>query len=176
VERTYPITVRSRGADHCLRESEAVSGSRRLDLRRLLCALVVVWIVSGAPVAHADSVVLIVSASSSVQQLGSVELRKAFMAFDVVVAGTSLRAARNRSDARLDKIFFQNVVDLSELVYERQLLSRKLQKAATLPVEFADETRLLEAVARDPRLVSYAWATAVAKRSDLRILRILWND
>ncbi|MDB6012170.1 MAG: hypothetical protein JWL65_4420 [Gammaproteobacteria bacterium] len=98
------------------------------------------------------------------------------MAFDVVVAGTSLRAARNHSDARLDKIFFQNVVDLSELVYERQLLSRKLQKAATLPVEFADETRLLEAVARDPRLVSYAWATAVAKRSDLRILRILWND
>ena len=176
MERTYPITVRSRGAEHCLRGSEAVGGSRRLDLRQLLCALVVVWIVSGARVAHADSVVLIVSASSSVQQLGSVELRKAFMGFDVVVAGTSLRAARNRSDARLDKIFFQNVVDLSELVYERQILSRKLQKAATLPVEFADETRLLEAVARDPRLVSYAWATAVAKRSDVRILRILWND
>ena len=98
MERTYPITVRSRGADHCLREPEAVSGSRRLDLRRLLCALVVVWIVSGAPVAHADSVVLIVSASSPVQQLGSVELRKAFMAFDVVVAGTSLRAATTTSN------------------------------------------------------------------------------
>jgi hypothetical protein len=92
------------------------------------------------------------------------------------VAGLPLRAARNRSDPRLDKIFFQNVVDLSELMYERQLLSRKLQNATALPLEFADETRLLDAVARDPRVVSYVWATAAAKRPDVRVLRTLWND
>ena len=133
-------------------------------------------LVAGAPAARADSVVLIVSASSPIEHLASLELRKAFMGFDVVVGGVVARAARNRSDARLEEIFLQNVVDLSELVYERQLLSRKLEKAAALPLEFFDNERLLDAVARDPRIVSYAWATAVARRSDVRVLRILWHD
>jgi hypothetical protein len=138
--------------------------------------LVSLWMIIGASAAHADSVVLIVGASSPIQQLGSVQLRKVFMGFDVVAAGMSLRAARNRSDPRLERIFFQNVVDLSELVYERQLLSRKLQKASALPLEFLDDDRLLDAVARDPRIVSYTWATAAAKRADVRILRILWHE
>jgi hypothetical protein len=138
--------------------------------------LVGLWMIIGASAAHADSVVLIVGASSPIQQLGSVQLRKVFMGFDVVAAGMALRAARNRSDPRLERIFFQNVVDLSELVYERQLLSRKLQKASALPLEFLDDNRLLDAVARDPRIVSYTWATAAAKRADVRILRILWHD
>jgi hypothetical protein len=132
--------------------------------------------IAGACAARADSVVLIVGASSPIEQLGSLELRKAFMGFDVMVAGVMVRAARNRSDARLEKIFLQNVVDLSELVYERQILSRKLEKAAALPLEFLDNDRLLDAAARDPRIVTYAWATAVARRSDVRVLRILWHD
>jgi len=145
-------------------------------VRRFPSVLVIVLIAIAASVAHADSVVLIVSAESPIHQLGSVELRKAFMGFDVVAAGLSLTAARNRSDPRLDKIFLQNIVDLSDLVYERQLLSRKLQKAAALPAEFVDNNRLLDAVARDPGMISYAWATSVAKRSDVRVLRILWHD
>jgi hypothetical protein len=144
-------------------------------VKRLLWA-VSLLLVAGTCAARADSVVLIVGASSPIEQLGSLELRKAFMGFDVVVGGAVVRAARNRSDARLEKIFLQNVVDLSELVYERQILSRKLEKAAALPLEFLDNDRLLDAVARDPRIVSYAWATAVARRSDLRVLRILWHD
>jgi hypothetical protein len=137
---------------------------------------VILLLVAGTSAARADSVVLIVSATSPIQHFGSLELRKAFMGFDVVVDGLAVRAARNRSEARLEKIFLQNVVDLSELVYERQILSRKLEKAAALPMEFVDNDRLLDAVARDPRIVSYAWATAVAKRSDVRALRILWHD
>jgi hypothetical protein len=133
-------------------------------------------LLGGACAARADSVVLIVSMSSPIEQLGSLELRKAFMGFDVVVNGVAVRAARNRSDARLENIFLQNVVDLSELVYERQILSRKLEKAAALPLEFIDGNRLLDAVAHDPRIISYAWATAVAGRSDVRVLRILWHD
>jgi hypothetical protein len=154
----------------------SLSLPRRSTVRRFPSVLVIVLIAVAASAAHADSVVLIVSAASPIQQLGSVELRKAFMGFDVVAAGISLTAARNRSDPRLEKIFLQNIVDLSELVYERQLLSRKLQKAAALPTEFVDNTQLLDAVARNPGTIGYAWATSVAKRSDVRVLRILWHD
>jgi hypothetical protein len=149
---------------------------RRSPVKRLPAVLVIALIAAAASVAHADSVVLIVSTTSPIQQLGSVDVRKAFMGFNVVAAGLSLTAARNRSDPRLEKIFLQNIVDLSELVYERQLLSRKLQKAAALPTEFLDNNRLLDAVARDPGTIGYAWATSVAKRSDVRVLRILWHD
>jgi hypothetical protein len=98
------------------------------------------------------------------------------MGFRVVSDGAPLRAARNRSDPRLDKIFLQNVVSLSELVYERQLLTRRLREAGALPTDFVSSDALLDAVAHDPRTVSYAWATAAAKRSDVRVLRVLWHD
>jgi hypothetical protein len=133
-------------------------------------------ILVGAPAARADSVVLIVSAASPIQQLESLDLRKAFMGLNVVIRGMSLRAARNRSDPRLDKIFFQNIVNLSDLVYERLLLSRKFQQASALPIEFFDDSQLLDAVAHDPSTISYAWATSAAKRSDVRVVRILWHD
>jgi hypothetical protein len=138
--------------------------------------LIGVLLLCGASSARADSVVLIVSAQSPIQELQSGELRKLFMGFSVVSGGVPLRAARNRSDPRLDKIFLQNVVALSELVYERQLLTRKLREASALPTEFLSGAKLLDAVARDPWTVSYAWAAAAAKRSDVRVLRILWHD
>jgi hypothetical protein len=153
-----------------------IATRRHIAVKRPRWLLIIVWMAIGTSAAYADSVVLIVGASSPIQQLSSVELRKVFMGFDVVSAGMSLRAARNRSDPRLEQIFFQNIVDLSELVYERQLLARKVQQASALPLEFLDDNRLLDAVARDPRIVSYTWATSAAKRSDVRILRLLWHD
>jgi hypothetical protein len=144
--------------------------------RRLAWLVMSLWISLHATAANADSVVLIVSASSPIQQLRSGDLRKLFMGFDVVLDNVELRAVRNRSDARLDAIFLQNIVDLSELVYERQLLARKLQNAASLPAEYRSEQLLLDAVARDPRAVSFAWSTSTLTRSDIRVLRILWHD
>jgi hypothetical protein len=149
---------------------------QRHTVKTALWALIGVLLLCGASAARADSVVLIVSARSAVQELESADLRKLFMGFRVGSDGAPLRAARNRSDPRLDKIFLQNVVSLSELVYERQLLTRRLREASAPPTEFSSNDELLDAVAHDPRTVSYAWATAAAKRSDVRVLRILWHD
>ena len=149
---------------------------KRRTVKPTWWVLIGVLLLCGGPSARADSVVLIVSARSPIYELESAELRKLFMGFRVVSGGVPLRAARNRSDPRLDKIFLQNVVALSELVYERQLLTRRLREASALPAEFPTDAGLLDAVARDPRIVSYAWATAAAKRSDVRALRILWHD
>jgi hypothetical protein len=138
--------------------------------------LIGVLLLAGASAVRADSVVLIVSARSPIQELESAELRKLFMGFRVASRGVPLLAARNRSDPRLDKIFLQNIVALSELVYERQLLSRKMREGSALPTEFVSDDKLLDAVAQNPQTVSYVWATAAAKRSDVRVLRVLWHD
>lgn len=130
----------------------------------------------GASVARADSVVLVVSAHSPIRELESAELRRLFMGFPVVDGSVSLVAARNRSDPRLDQIFFQNIVAVSELIYERQLLMRRMQQGTPAPIQFVNGDKLLDAVARDPLVVSYAWATAAAKRPDVRVLRVLWHD
>jgi hypothetical protein len=149
---------------------------RRHAVKPAPWVLIGVLLLCGASTARADSVVLVVSARSPIHELESGELRKLFMGFRVVIDGAPLRAARNRSDPRLDKIFLQNVVSLSELVYERQLLARRVREASALPTVFSSNDELLDAVAHDPRTVSYAWATATAKRSDVRVLRILWHD
>jgi hypothetical protein len=135
-----------------------------------------ILLLAGASAARADSVVLIVSVRSPIQELESADLRKLFMGFRVVSGGVLLLAARNRSDPRLDKIFFQNIVAVSELVYERQLLTRKMREGSPPPTEFVSDDKLLDAVAHDLQAVSYTWATAAAKRSDVRVLRVLWHD
>jgi hypothetical protein len=164
MERRRSITLNMR---------RALSSHTMKRVQWLLAALLSL---AGAAPVRADSVVLIVSARSPVHELGSGELRKLFMGFRVVSAGTELRAARNRSDSRLDKIFLQNVVALSELMYERQLLARQLREAGVVPADFVSDDKLLDEVASDPRTVSYAWASEAAKRSDVRVVRVLWHD
>jgi hypothetical protein len=164
MERAHPVN------------SQPDVGGRPHGWRRVVWLLISLWIGLYAAAAHADSVVLIVSARSPIQQLRSADLRKLFMGFDVVEGELALRAVRNRADPRLDEIFLQNIVGLSELVYERQLLARKLQNAASLPAEYRDEEQLLDAVARDPRTVSFAWSRSVVTRSDIQVLRTLWHD
>lgn len=161
------------------RRSVTLNGRRALSshtMKRVQWLLAAVLALAAAAPARADSVVLIVSAHSPVRELGSSELRKLFMGFRVVNAGTELRAARNRSDSRLEKIFLQNVVALSQPMYERQLLARQLREAGAVPADFVNDDELLDEVARDPRTVSYAWASEAAKRSDVRVVRVLWHD
>ena len=147
-----------------------------LVVKRASWVVALVLSLAGASAARADAVVLIVSAQSPIRQLDSVDVRRVFLGFHVVYGGVPVRGARNRSDPRLDKIFLQNVVALSELVYERQLLNRRIREAGTLPAEFVSENQLLDVVAHDPQMVSYAWAAAAARHPDVRVLRILWHD
>jgi hypothetical protein len=164
MERRHSVT---------LNRQRSLSSHSRKRGQWLLAA---VLSLAGAAPVRADSVVLIVSSHSPVRELGSSDLRKLFMGFRVVSAGTELRAARNRSDSRLEKIFLQNVVALSELMYERQLLARQLREASAVPADFVNDDKLLDEVARDPRTVSYAWASEAAKRPDVRVVRVLWHD
>ncbi len=175
MERSCSVTVYRRRPHRESKETPPVARSR--SVKPAPWAMAAILLLVCASIARADSVVLIVSARSPIRELESAELRKLFMGFRVVSpGGVPLLAARNRSDPRLDKIFFQNIVAVSELVYERQLLTQKMREGSPLPTEFVNSDKLLDAVAGDPQIISYAWGAAAAKRSDVRVLRILWHD
>lgn len=158
------------------------AGAARSDTVRRRGSRGVPWLLAAllclaeAGPARADSVVLIVSTRSPIHAIDGTQLRRAFMGFPVADDGVELRPARNRSDARLDEIFLQTIVGLSRLVYDRHVLERAMREGNLVPRDFAKQDDLFDEVARDPSVVSYGWAAAVANRPDLRVVRILWHE
>jgi hypothetical protein len=147
-----------------------------VKMRATLLAAALAILAAAAPARAEESVALIVSAASPIAHLDSLEVRKLFLGFSVIRDGRSLRALRNSSNERIKQIFLQNVVAMSESTYERRLLSIALQLGQTRPVEFSSRAELLEAVARDPAAVSFAFSSEVAGNPRIKVLRLLWHD
>ena len=131
---------------------------------------------SAFPAFAADQVVLIVSANSPVSSLNILEIHKLFLGLTVNVNGTALRPLRNESDQSTRQIFYQNIVSMSETVYERRVLAQTLQNGRTAPPIFRTSAALMNAVAGDPYAVSYAWATEASIDKRVRILRDLGRE
>jgi len=145
---------------------------RKLAATAVLLALVVAVM----PAFGDEELVLIVSADSNILQLDSLEVRKLFLGLTVTHDGHRLRPVLNEADARVNEIFLQNVVSMSDITYDRRLLRLALQQGRTQPTAFKDTSLLIQAVGADPNAVSYAWAKDVAHDSRVRIVRVLWQD
>jgi hypothetical protein len=147
-----------------------------VSLRRLISlSLLAVWgcLVSAG---SADTVVLIVNATTNYAALDSVEVRKLFLGLTVVRDGHTLHALRNVSDPRLDEIFLQNIVSMSDTTYERRVLTLTMQQGRTPPPSVQDKARLFAELAADPDAVSFAWAGDVAGNRNIKVMRVLWHE
>lgn len=146
-----------------------------LIMRRALLLLVLLF---GAAFASADSqsVVLVVRADSSVIDLDPLTVRKLFLGVPVLVNGSPLRAIRNRSDARLDEIFLQEIVAMSQSAYDRQILIGVNRQGWVRPQEVQTNSRALERVYADPNTVTFMWQRDVAHDPKIRVIRVLWTD
>ncbi len=122
-----------------------------------------------------EELVLIVGASSGIQELDSSVVRKLFLGLTVTEGGIRPRAALNAANAQVKELFLQNIVSMSDSTYDRYLL-RSLLQGRTQPQTYSNEKDLIDAVAADPTLVSYVWASEVAHDPRIRILRVLWHD
>lgn len=145
-----------------------------MRMAALVCASLL-FSTAQAPAAE-RTMVLIVSAASPVQHLDIIDVRKLFLGLTVMGNDRPLRAIDNRSDDKLHQAFLQNVIAMPERSYEMRLLSITLQQGARRPEVFQATPDLLNAVAADPRAVSVAWATDVAKDHRIKVLRVLWRD
>ncbi len=144
-------------------------------MRRALLLLALLFS-SSLGAASSQSVVLVVRADSAVSDLDSVTVRKLFLGVPVLVNGRPLRPIRNRSDARLDQIFLQEIAAMSQAAYDRQILVGVNRQGWLRPEEVDSQARVVARVLADPNAVSYMWQRDVAHNAQLRVIRVLWTD
>ncbi len=137
----------------------------------LLCSVAVVL-----PSFADETVVLIVSAESKVEQLDSLEVRKLFLGMTVTHNGDRLRPLLNEADPRIKDVFLQNIVSMTDMTYDRRILLLALQGGRSLPTVHTNSTTLINSVAADPTAVSFAWAKDVQHDKRIKVLRVLWHD
>ena len=143
--------------------------------RALLIFYLVLVLCAQAAVAERQ-VVLVTSASSPLQDLDSLELRKLYLGFPVKRDGKIVSGLRNTGDKDLNRIFLQSVVAMSEKSYMRRLLSLPLIQGIPRPNEYDRPRRLLDALSNDPYSVTYMWKDTAALSPDVKTLRVLWQQ
>ena len=152
---------------------------RGRSVNKIAAAWLLAALVSAAvttPASADETLVLIVSADSKVDQLDSLEVRKLFLGMTVTHNGDRLRPLLNEAEPRLKDVFLQNIVSMTDMTYDRRLLRLALQGGRSLPAIYADKGALINAVAADSTAVSFAWAKDVQDDKRIRILRVLWHD
>jgi hypothetical protein len=127
-------------------------------------------------IASERAVVLVVSVASPVERLDSLEVRKLFLDFPVIVGNRSLHPVNNFSDPGLRDAFLQNVVAMTQGAYDQRILSQVNNQGRPLPLEFESLDKVLRTLEADPLAVSFAWLKDVAGKPRLRIVRVLWEE
>lgn len=121
-------------------------------------------------------VVLVASSKSPLSELSSVELRKIFLGFNVKHEGHTVKGIRNTADERLNQIFLQTVVAMSEKAYIRRQLSQTLRQGIPHVAELKDPHKLMEALSSNPHSVTYMWKEDALRMPDVKIIKMLWVE
>jgi len=124
----------------------------------------------------ADVVVLVTDKDSPIRKISSLDIRKAYLGISVSIDGMPIRALGRRDDQRLNQIFLQSVMAMSERSYERRQLSLMLKFATPRPQQADDSEELLELLARYPSSIAYMWISDAENDSRVRIISVLWKE
>jgi hypothetical protein len=127
-------------------------------------------------IAGEREVVLVVSVASPVERLDSIQVRKLFLDFPVIVGNRSLHPVDNFSDPELRDAFLQNVVAMTQWAYDQRILSQVNNQGRPLPLELESLNSVLRTLEADPLAVSFAWLKDVVDNPRLRIVRVLWQE
>ena len=145
-------------------------------MRRLILTLAIALCLLGQAWSASQSVVLVVRADSSIIDLDSVTVRKLFLGVPVLNNGSLVHPLRNRTDPQLDEIFLQQIVAMSQLSYDRQILTGVNRQGWLPPAEVRSSERLLEMVNADPNAVTFMWQRDIAHNPKVRVIRVLWSE
>jgi len=144
-------------------------------MRRAILFLLLLGIAARG-LAGPETVVLVVPAASKVIDLDSITVRKLFLGLPVLIDGSPLHPVRNRSDARFDSIFLQQIAAMSQSAYDRQTLIGVNRARSIRPVEVMTSARVLDTLYSDPNAVTFMWLRDVERNPKIRVIRILWSD
>ena len=151
---------------------------RRISVRvRVAKFLILIALVLSAQASWADSAVVLVTATDSpIESISSLDIRKVYLGISVTLAGNAVRALRRRDDERLNQIFLQSVMAMTQRSYERRLLSLVLKFGTPRPPEVDSHEELLELLARNPSSITYMWKREAESDPRVRIIRVLWQE
>ena len=139
--------------------------------------LMISALVLAATTSQADvAVVLVTDKDSPVESISSLDIRKVYLGISVTIDGNAIRALRRRDDKRLNQIFLQSVIAMSQRSYERRLLSLVLKFGTPRPVVVDDHDELLQLLARNTSSVAYMWKSEAESDSNVKIIRVLWQE
>lgn len=145
-------------------------------LLRGTLVLLLFTLAGGLAEAADRELVLIASSNSAVEHLDPIEIRKLFLGLPVIRDGVPLRPVCNVSDDRIEEVFLQYVVAMSQSAYDRRILSLVNTQGRARPVELRSRDAVLATLAADRRAVSYAWRSDVVGNPRVRILKVLWKE
>jgi hypothetical protein len=122
-----------------------------------------------------DAVVLVTNSNSSIENLSSLEIRKAYLGIAVTIDGAIVRPIRRGEDERLNQIFLQSVMAMSHRSYERRLLSLVLKFGTPRPAE-ANDRELFELLAKYTNSVTYMWRSEADSDPRVKTIEVLWQE
>lgn len=148
--------------------------SVRLHFAKLLTAALVM--LSSASCWGDAAVVLVTSKDSPLQQLGSLDIRKAYLGILIKRKETTVHPVRRRDDEHLNQIFLQSVIAMSERSYERRLLSLVLRRGTPRPFVARDYEALVQELTGRPIAIGYMWKREAEADDRVRIIKVLWQE
>ena len=110
------------------------------------------------------------------ETISSMELRKVFLSVPVTKADQSIEGLRNLSDDRLNEIFLQTLVSMTDRVYERRLLTLTIQTGRPRPRTLDDIDAIVSLLKENSNLITYMWSEDFHAAQGLKILKVLWQD
>ena len=122
------------------------------------------------------AVVLVADKDSPIESVSSLEIRKIYLGITVTIGGDVIRAIRRRDDERLNQIFLQSVIAMSQRSYERRLLSLVLKFGTPRPAEVDSHDELLELLETHSSSIAYMWKSEAETDSRVKIIRVLWQE
>ena len=138
----------------------------------IISALALMATTSRAEVA----VVLVADKDSPIESVSSLDIRKIYLGITVTIGGDVVRAIRRRDDERLNQIFLQSVIAMSQRSYERRLLSLVLKFGTPRPAEVDSHDELLELLQNHSSSIAYMWKGEAESDSRVKIIRVLWQE
>ena len=129
----------------------------------------------GAAVAE-QQLVLVTADSCPADEISMLDVRKAYLGIGVELQGYPVRAYRLLRDERVERLFFQNVVSMSQSSYERRMLSLLLKYGTPRPREFETTDDLAEALLERQCGIGYMWHEQAVSYSSLKVIKVLWQQ
>jgi hypothetical protein len=144
-------------------------------MRARIAQVIVFFAMTFSAQASAEDVVLVTSKDSPIESLSSLDIRKIYFGISVTIEGETIHGLRTRDDERLNQIFLQSVIAMSQRSYERRLLSLTLKFGTPRPVLVDDREESLRWLAENPMTVTYMWKNNAKSEPGVKIIKVLWQ-